>query len=123
MANAVRRRPRLKRRTGASQSPISDRTDILGLSPDALKQLPADQLNEELNRLTPAQRKRLKPEQVAAAMESLDGAFRLTPEEQHRRDAAWRMADADSWRHITASYLPLICDSYDVASSLLRTPL
>ncbi len=92
---------------------MTEPVDILVLPAKELSRLTADELQAALGKLTPEQRQSLAPEQVAAIMEVLDPAFRLTEEETQRRDAARRLVDPDNWRVIVASCLSLIRESYD----------
>ncbi len=92
---------------------MTEPVDILILSAIELSRLAADELKAALAKLTPEQRKNLTSEQVAAIVEVLDPAFRLTEEETQRRDAARRLIDPDNWRVFVASCLSLIRESYD----------
>ena len=78
--------------------------DISRLTPEELQSLTPEQLRETFKLLT--------PDQQNAAVEHLDPAFRLTPDEQQRRDAAWNLADATTWRAIAAICIQHVVDSY-----------
>lgn len=54
----------------------------------------------------------ISPDQRAAALEPLHPALRLTPAEQQRRDAAWLLTDATTWRAIAASCIEHVVESY-----------
>ena len=56
--------------------------------------------------------KQLLPDQRAAVLESLDDAFRLTPDEQRCREAAWALADADLWQKMASSNVIHVVESY-----------
>lgn len=63
-------------------------------------------------RITQAEFAQLNPKQREAALESLEVALRLTPEEEERRDTARAFAPEDVWGATAASCLVHIVESY-----------
>jgi hypothetical protein len=78
--------------------------DVSSLTWEELQRLPLEQLREAWPQLTPDQRN--------AALEALDPAFRLTPDEARRRDSAWTLADPATWRATAASCIVHVVESY-----------
>jgi hypothetical protein len=84
--------------------------DISRLTAEEIYRLAPEQLQFTLE-----QRRLFTPEQRAAVLEVLDPAFRLPPDEQERREVAWQLANATSWREIAESCIPSVVESYRLA--------
>jgi hypothetical protein len=77
--------------------------DIASLAAE-LGQLSREARNERFKTLT--------AEQQAALLEHMDPTLRLTPEELRCRDAAWALADADTWHMMASSNVVHVVESY-----------
>src|SRR5688572_11791283 len=86
--------------------------DLLNLEVSELSRLSPERLKAALASLSPEDRKRLTPEQVAAIMAASDLRFAWTSDEERRRRAALELADPSVWRQVAASYVEPIVRTY-----------